>query len=157
MRFLFGLSPNQLYRDYIGVLDGVLDFYVQSQLRQYIKSARSPSDRRAFEQRISKHFSAFPSGYYLPVFLDNHDMDRFLYICGNDKELLKEASKILFSLNQPVIIYYGTEAGLTQNESIRSQKTHGDLLARQSMNWDKRDADLFGFFQELIKKTGMRG
>jgi glycosidase len=55
-------------------------------------------------EKIKQRYRKYPDGYFLPTFLDNHDMNRFLFDCKNDKEKLKEAATIQFSLNQPAII-----------------------------------------------------
>ena len=94
----------------------------------------------------------FPISYFLPTFLDNHDMDRFLFRCGNDIEKLKAAATIQFSLDQPAIIYYGTEVGMTQTQSLLTVPSNGDLLARQPMNWDSQNNELLLFYKKLIHK-----
>lgn len=79
-------------------------------------------------------------------------MDRFLFESKNDKEKLKKAAEIQFSIDQPTIIYYGTEIGMTQEKSIWNFRPHGDLQARQPMNWKKQDAELLAFYKKLIEK-----
>ena len=79
-------------------------------------------------------------------------MDRFLFECKNNKEKLKQAAEIQFSIEQPAIIYYGTEIGMTQEKSVWGFPTHGDLHARQPMNWNKQDEELFLFYKTLIKQ-----
>jgi len=54
--------------------------------------------------------------------------------------------------NQPSIIYYGTESGLTQTKSIWSTSTYGDLQARQPMNWNKQNEDLIKFYKKIIEE-----
>ena len=79
-------------------------------------------------------------------------MDRFLFECKNNKEKLKQAAEIQFSIDQPPIIYYGTETGITQDKSIWNFKIHGDLQSRQPMNWEKPDSELLSFYKKLIKQ-----
>jgi glycosidase len=79
-------------------------------------------------------------------------MDRFLFQIGNDKEKLKAAASIQFSLPQPAIIYYGTETGMTQTTSLWSFPSNGDLQARQPMNWETPDKELYNFYKKLIQK-----
>jgi len=83
-------------------------------------------------------------------------MDRFLFQCGNDKEKLKAAATIQFSLPQPAIIYYGTEAGMTQKTSLWGIPSNGDLQARQPMNWDSADKDILSFYKKLIQKKNKK-
>jgi len=149
-KWLYGASSDKLLKEYIGLLDGVLDFKFQELIKKYI--AQGGISRADFYKQIKKHYKFFPENYYLPSFLDNHDMNRFLFECKNDKEKLKQAAEIQFSIDQPAIIYYGTETGLIQKKSIWAYQAHGDLQARMPMNWGNQDKSLFDFYQELIKK-----
>ncbi len=148
-KWLRGNSSDTLLTSYVGVLDGVLDFRVQQLMKQYVSDASlSKNDLNVM---LSNHFKKYPSSYVLPVFLDNHDMDRFMFSCKNNVELLKDAVKVLFSLERPIIIYYGTEIGMSQQKSIWSMTDHGDILARAPMQWDRVDTSIFSFYQDLIK------
>jgi cyclomaltodextrinase len=153
-KWLAGAAPESLFREYIGVLDGVLDFKVQEFIRRYI-TIPSVSEERLILQ-LNHHYSNFPTSYFLPTFLDNHDMDRFLFRCGNDIEKLKAAATIQFSLDQPAIIYYGTETGMTQKQSVGTVTSNGDLLARKPMNWDDQNNELLSFYKNLIHKKTER-
>jgi glycosidase len=150
LKWLAGAAPESMFQEYIGVLDGVLDFKVQEFIQRYITNPSIPEERLIIE--LNHHYSNFPTSYFLPTFLDNHDMDRFLFKCGNDIEQLKAAASIQFSLDQPVIIYYGTEAGMTQKQSLWNVPSNGDLLARQPMNWDDQNSELRLFYKKLIHK-----
>ena len=77
-------------------------------------------------------------------------MDRFLFECNNNKEVLKGAVRIQFSIDQPKIIYYGAEAGISQEKSIFDISSHGDLQARRPMKWDEQDEKLFRFYRNII-------
>jgi len=149
IKWLFGSSPDLLLKEYYGELDGVLDFQFQELIREFI-AKESFSEKEFFEQ-IENHYKKYPNNYYLPTFLDNHDMNRFLFEC-NTKEKLKKAAKIQFSINQPSIIYYGTEIGMTQNKSIWDIPQHGDLQARKPMDWDNIDNDLLDFYKKISKQ-----
>ncbi len=149
LKWLFcDAASDKLLKEYIDVLDGVLDFKFQEIIRNYI--AYSRISKNEFDKNIKKHYKHFPENYFLPAFLDNHDTNRFLFQCKNDKDKLKAAAQIQFSVDQPPIIYYGTETGIVQEKSIWDIKSHGDLQARQPMNWDKQDVDLFSFYKKLI-------
>lgn len=150
LKYLFGTASDNLLKEYIEELDGVLDFKVQELIKNYVVNPYS--SKQTFNKNIKRHFAHFPESYLLPNFLDNHDMDRFLFQCGNDKEKLKAAAQIQFSLDQPSIIYYGTETGMTQTKSMWNIPLYGDLQARQPMNWKKQDAELVGFYKKLIKQ-----
>jgi len=103
-----------------------------------------------FHRMVDRHYHHFPEGYVLPAFLDNHDMDRFLFHCNQNRKCLMAAARELFRLPQPVILYYGTESGVVQERSMWSLRSHGDLMARCPMNWESIDKEVLAFFIELI-------
>ena len=149
IKWFFGQASDWLLKSYLYLLDGVLDFKAQ-QILSLIKSDHLSSDE--IQKLLANHYAKYPSTYALPCFLDNHDMNRILYTMDNDKEKLKQAAALQFSTPQPVIIYYGTERGMSQNQSIFSLASHGDLLARKPMNWSKLDYELFEFYKNIIKR-----
>lgn len=155
LKWLFGTAPDSLLKEYIGELDGVLDFKVQELIKNHVTNPYS--SKQTFNKNIKRHFAHFPDNYLLPNFLDNHDMDRFLFQCGNDKEKLKAAAQIQFELDQPSIIYYGTETGMTQTKSMWNLPRYGDLQARQPMNWKKQDTKLLDFYKKLIEQKKVMG
>jgi glycosidase len=148
--WLMGQAPERLYRDYIGELDGLLDFKFQLIMQEL---AHGKIDKSEAVDKCRKHFEKFPPGFYLATFLDNHDMDRFLFNSGGDKDKLKQAAEIQFSFPGPKIIYYGTESGLTQDASVWDIPAYGDLQARKPMNWDEPDPDLPTFYKSLIQQN----
>jgi cyclomaltodextrinase len=149
-KWLSGAASDTLFKEYIGELNGVLDFKVQELLKKYTINSKFSKD--SLMKALKNHYAHFPEKYYLPTFLDNHDMDRFLFLCGNDKEKLKTAAAIQFSLPQPAVIYYGTETGMTQTTSLWNIPVNGDLQARQPMNWETQDSGLLTFYKKLIQK-----
>ncbi|UCD13118.1 MAG: hypothetical protein JSW60_06040 [Thermoplasmatales archaeon] len=154
IKWLFGASSKSLLKEYIEELDGVLDFKFQEMIKRFVINA--DSSKQAFNKNIQRHYTNFPKNYFLPNFLDNHDMDRFLFQCRNNIEKLKTAAQIQFSLDQPSIIYYGTEIGMTQTKSIWNIPVHGDLQARQPMSWKKQDKKLLEFYKKLIEEKKTR-
>ena len=149
-KWLAGAAPDSLFKEYSRVLDGVLDFRVQEFIQRYVTNPSFSEERLILQ--LNHHYANFPSTYFLPTFLDNHDMDRFLFRCGNDIKKLKAAATVQFSLDQPAIIYYGTEVGMTQTKSLWTVLSNGDLLARQPMNWKSQDNELHLFYKKLIHK-----
>jgi len=141
-------------QQYTGLFDGVVDFPTNRLIREW---ATRGDDFDKVKARIAKHRKKFPSSCALAQFVDNHDMDRFLFIGNNDRSKLQQAAAHQFSLPEPAILYYGTEAGMSQTKSMFDFASHGDLMARQPMNWTKRDDDLFAFYKDIIaKKKNMR-
>ena len=153
-KWLFGAASDSLLKEYVGELDGVLDFKFQEIIRNYV--IHPEISREALQKQLNRHYHHFPKDYFLPTFLDNHDMDRFLFYCRNDKEKLKEAAEIQFSIDQPAIIYNGTEQGMTQQKSMWNISSYGDLQARQPMNWKTKDVELVTFFKNLIEQKKHR-
>jgi len=149
LKWLYGKSSDLLLISYVGELDGVLDFRFQQIIEDFVVR-KSYSSKQVLQKKIQDHFKKYPKDYYLPTFLDNHDMDRFLFKCNADKTKLMDAAKIQFSVDQPIIIYYGTEAGMTQESSMWHSPFHGDLQARQPMNWDNPDKELLSFYKKHI-------
>ena len=85
-----------------------------------------------------------------PSFLDNHDMNRFLWVAGNDKRRLLLAALCQFTLEGPPVVYYGTEAGMTQ---VRDVRETSDREARLPMAWDAIDEEVSARYRDL---TAMR-
>lgn len=145
LKWASGGSSDKLFKEYIGELDGVLDFKFQSLAKEFV------ADTRELKRRLEKHYRGYPLDFFLPTFLDNHDMNRFLFECGNDKDMLKRAAQIQFSLDQPPVIYYGTEVGMSQPKSSLAFANHGDIQARMPMEWEKPDMDMYCFYKKLIR------
>jgi cyclomaltodextrinase len=141
-------SPEAL-RTCEGRLDGCLDFQVGESLRKtYDWQTWTKSDLDRF---LAHHNDYFARDFLIPTFIDNHDMDRFLFIAGGDKDALRRAAARQMSLGGPPIITYGTEIGLTQTVSTRDGA--GLHISRTLMEWDDRqDQDLLAYYQTLIRQ-----
>jgi len=152
LKWFFGSSSDNLLKEYIGELDGVLDFKIQEMIREYVVNKKVSQTKENLCTKINHHLHRYPDNYFLPTFLDNHDMNRILFECKNNKEKIKEVATIQFSINQPPVIYYGTELGMSQDKSLWEFSSHGDLQARQPMKWEKQDTELFSFYKRLIQE-----
>jgi len=152
IKWFFNINSDNLLKEYIGELDGVLDFRFQEIIKNNIFNKISDRTIQTLKIKLNRHYQKFPDNYFLPTFLDNHDMNRFLFEMKNDKEKIKKVASVQFSVDQPVIIYYGTEIGMTQERSIWDFSEHGDLQARRPMNWNQQDKDLFSFYKKLIEQ-----
>ncbi len=142
---LFGeiTETTSVMRSFEGRMDGVLDFYLLDLLRGFFAfRSIKPSE---FCRHLKKHFEYFENSLILPSFLDNHDMNRFLWTVNGDKRRLKLASLCQFTLPGTPIIYYGTEVGLSQIQAVGRLEE-----ARLPMNWDSQDRDLQNFYRRLI-------
>jgi cyclomaltodextrinase / maltogenic alpha-amylase / neopullulanase len=145
-------TPNHM-RHYVGRLDGCLDFHACEMLRRtYARRTRTEDDLARF---VERHTAYFPRSFLMPTFIDNHDMDRFLFIAGGDKEALRRAAAAQMRLPGPPIIYYGTEVGLEQK--VSKTPALGLDVCRVPMQWDGQDRGLFEFYQEIIRERRARG
>ena len=139
-----------LQRTYEGRLDGCLDFVLLQALRGFF--AFGDRTAREFDDFLQRHLAFFGDGLVLPSFLDNHDMNRFLWIVGGDTRRLKLAAMCQFTLPHPPIVYYGTEVGLSQRRDVRSADGSGHPEeARLPMPWGAtQDAGLLDFYRRLV-------
>ncbi|ACK71548.1 alpha amylase catalytic region [Gloeothece citriformis PCC 7424] len=136
--------PPDLLRSYSGRMDGCLDFKVLELLRSFFGFNNLTVSQ--FDKKLDQHFAYFYSNFVLPSFLDNHDMNRFLWIVEGDKRRLKLAALCQFTLPNPPIIYYGTEVGLSQLQEVGRLEE-----SRLPMIWgEQQDLELLKFYQELI-------
>ena len=139
-----------LQRTYVGRLDGCLDFVLLQALRNSFAFGRMPpSELDAF---LRRHLGFVPDDFVMPSFLDNHDMNRFLWVVRGDVRRLKLAALCQFTLPYPPIVYYGTEVGLSQERDVRSADGSGHPEeSRLPMPWGPdRDEDLLAFYSQLI-------
>ncbi len=153
LKWTLGFKPEEIQREYTGELDGVLDFYFRFRISEYIAWKDKPEAfRNEMISRMKRHYSRFPANYYLPSFIDNHDMNRFLLDAGQNLDKLKAALAFQFSLPQPPILYYGTETGLSQQDPIKGDEPYSDLKVRQPMPWENLNMEMIGFCRDLITK-----
>lgn len=140
-------TPDCLRR-YRSRLDGVLDFLLTRALSQTFASGEWGV--AALDGFLAAHERYMAPGPARVSFLDNHDMQRFLFLAGGDARRLKLAALCQFSLVATPAIYYGTEIGLTQQVDFA---LGGDAEARRDMPWDRRawDHDLLAFYRTLIR------
>ena len=140
----------ELQRSYAGRLDGTLDFLLHQQLRAFF--AFETIGAAAFEAFLGRHLAFFGGDFVLPSFLDNHDMNRFLWVVGGDTRRLRLAALCQFTLPHPPVIYYGTEVGLSQERDLQYPDGSRRLEeSRAPMPWDERqDADLLAYYRRLI-------
>jgi cyclomaltodextrinase len=128
---------------YAGRLDAIFDFDFAHVVRQTFAKGRM--DAATFARWLDEHEHAFP-GLALATLLDNHDMNRFLWMAGGSVERLKLAATLLMTLPGMPVIYYGTEVGLSQ----RFDGAGENAEARLPMLWGAdQDSDLLAHFQRL--------
>ncbi len=134
-------------RVYEGRLDGCLDFSFCRLLRQLCAGPQPTISLSQFVNSVTRSRHFFSPDFIQPAFLDNHDMNRFLWAAGNQKERLRLAAGLLLALGGAPVIYYGTEIGLSQPRSKGPWREE----ARHPMRWGAdQDHDLLVYFQQLI-------
>jgi glycosidase len=153
LRWLFRFNPWNVVAEYAGEMDGALDFHFRQRITEYIAWKEDPEPYEEKLQRVLHDFrNHFPEHFYLPTFVDNHDMNRFLFDAGQNREKLRQALQLQFSLPQPPILYYGTETGLSHDAPVNWDIPFSDIQARRPMPWKHLDHDLIGFCRELIQR-----
>lgn len=151
LRWFTGIHPQDIQLEYREELDGVLDFYFRHRITEFI--AWKENHKRytdLLQHAMQTHYAKFQPDFYLPTFIDNHDMNRFLFDAGQNKEKLKDALAFQFSLPQPPILYYGTETGLTHPKPVHGDVAFSDLQVRQPMPWHKLNREMINWVKQLI-------
>ncbi len=130
-------SQDTLQTDYIGTIDGVLDFAYRDILLEEVRAGRGIKGNAKLKRKVEAHFTQYPDDFKLVLFLDNHDTDRFLFNCHDDANLLHEALDFTKSLSRPFSFLYGTEQLMTNNPTIVNAEPYADLRVRNCMNWKR--------------------
>jgi glycosidase len=149
---IFGISQEKLQKEYYGETDGILDFRLNEIIIEAVSRGRGFTEGNEFRNKVRKHFSKYPEDYYLITFLDNHDMNRFLYYCNGNFDLLLEALEFILTTGRPVAIYYGTETGMCNTIPVRVDLHNSDLNVREPVDWSKINYQLYNRVKALINK-----
>ena len=128
-------SQDDLQADYVGTLDGVLDFAYRDILLEEIRAGRGIKGNQTLRSKITDHFAKYPKDFKLVLFLDNHDTDRFMFDCHDDVNLLQEAIDLTMGLSRPFSFLYGTEQLMTIKSTIFNAEPYADLRVRNCMDW----------------------
>ncbi len=131
-------------RSFAGRMDGALDFHLLELLRGFF--AFQAISASQFDRALQHHYAYFGSALVLPSFLDNHDMNRFLWSVGGDTRRLKLAALCQFTLPQPPVVYYGTEVGLSQRQAVGRLEEARLPMPRE----EEYDRDLLHFYRRLM-------
>lgn len=137
-------------RSYRGRLDGVLDFLFLEKVRSFIGFEESSAAE--FWRFCDRHMQWFADGPRPVTFLDNHDMNRLLWIAQGDTRKLKIAALVQLTLPSPAVIYYGTEVGLSQWHDLEFPDGSRRMEeSRTPMLWGAdQDRDLLDFYRSLL-------
>ena len=129
--------------EYVGVLDGVLDYRYYGILYDFISRIRVRRDKdydavfrdEKLNRRLRRHFANYPPDFHLWLFLDNHDVNRALLLCHGDKVLLQRAMDFTKQWSRTFIMLYGTECGLTNRRPLSASVPYDDEHVRPCMTW----------------------
>jgi cyclomaltodextrinase len=152
IRKFTGISQENVQMEYMHELDGVLDFWLRNLIKEAVDQGTDLRTDPGLKDQIDRHLQKVPEDYYLVSFLDNHDMDRFIRYCGGDVEKLLEAFELLLSLDQPVVIYTGTENCIPNEKEVNPMTSHSDLLVRAPMDWDHLQPAFMEGFAGLVRR-----
>lgn len=147
--WLFGevTRTGDLLRTYTGRLDGCLDFAFCRAVRNLCAQPSQAITLSQFVNQLQASRAFFDRNFLRPAFIDNHDMNRFLWLAGNDKRRLVLALDMLFGLGETPCLYYGTEVGLSQPRARGPWREE----ARHPMLWgDAQDAQLLNYTKQMI-------
>jgi len=150
LRKLFGISQEKIQLEYRNETDGILDFKLNYLLLEAIRKPDSISENSKLKRKVQKHLKKYSSDFITVAFLDNHDVNRFLYYCGGDTDRMLQALEFLLSLNIPLAIYYGTEQGMYNKEPLSHKIPYADLVVRELLDWESMDMELYMRIRDLI-------
>ncbi len=144
------VEPPDSQLSFAGDLDGCLDFNLMEALRMVFAYSDWKADK--FASFLTRHEAFFPNSFSRPSFLDNHDMNRFLWAAGGDVRRLRLAALCQFTLLGAPVIYYGTEVGLSQMRDVRQDGRGLPEESRLAMVWGgEQNAELLNYYRNLIK------
>lgn len=140
-------APDQMR--FAGAFDGQIDFLLCEALRQTFGYQKWSLAQ--FEAFLSAHERYFEGTLERLTILDNHDMNRFLFLSGNNVQRLKLGALVLYTLAGSPINYYGTEAGVTQERPTHYGGYGYFEEARARMLWgSEQNQDLLETFRRLV-------
>lgn len=127
--------PADQQLSFAGGMDGTLDFLGCQALRETFAFRSKPISW--FAGYLKDSAAYFPPEFSRPVFLDNHDMNRFLFAAGDKVGRLRLALCWLYLMPGQPLVYFGTESALSQAMSIHDPEAIGFDQSRLPMNWDE--------------------
>lgn len=124
-------------------MDSVMNYVFRDAIRDYI--AEKTISVTQLDSRLN-HMLAYykdETDNLLYNLLDSHDTERFLYLCHENKNLLKLAAAFQMLFPGSPAIYYGDEVGMTGDN---------DPDCRRCMEWgEKADQDMRDWYRKLIQ------
>ena len=128
------VAPANEQAQLFGSMHATLDFLTCQALRETFATRNWHAARLA--GYLQSFQDAFPPAFSRPAFIDNHDMNRFVFTAEGNLDAVHAALSLLYLLPQPPIVYYGTEFDLSQHRSIHDRGASGFDEARLAIPWE---------------------
>lgn len=146
---LLKFNPSEmLIHHYIKHFDAMLDFRFKDIVVSQIAKKKKPN--WGFAKFLTKlHYKFYPKDYPLISVVDNPDFNRLIFECGHDWDKVKQIVRFQLEQNNPVNIFYGSEAGISQ-DMARGQAEYSDADIRRPMPWNNINEDALNFYKQLI-------
>jgi len=122
---------------YYDILDGVLDFYFHYTVDKFVCGIITENECK---QNLITHYNRYKDkdDFLLLKNVDSHDSDRIMFRCHDNVKLLQKVLKLLYrdfnERKDPLVIYYGTEDLMSQEDTIHSGE-YGDYRCRMPMKF----------------------
>ncbi|OUM66561.1 glycoside hydrolase family 13 protein, partial [Piromyces sp. E2] len=115
---------DDIFLKYYDILDGVLDFTFQYYVDKFVSGTFS---KEKCTEKLIQHFNRYKEDdkkeFLLLKNVDSHDCDRIMFRCHNNIHILHQALIFLYQddgeRNDPIVVYYGTEDLMSQDDTIR--------------------------------------
>ena len=141
------VMPPDAQASYLGSFDGTLDFMTNQALRESF--ARHSWDIQELANYLQNYHEQFPENFSRGAFIDNHDMNRFLFAAQGNQKALHAALSLLYLMPGQPIVYAGTEQDISQNMSIHEKGSQGFDECRHPMEWSKPETQTAGLIRKM--------
>ncbi|MBF6589454.1 MAG: DUF3459 domain-containing protein [Ktedonobacterales bacterium] len=129
---------------YAGRMDAAMDFALAARLRRVF--ARREEPLVTLLDFLDARARTLVPEFGRATLLDNHDMNRFLWLAEGDKARLRLAATCQMTLDGTPILYYGTEVGLSQTADAAQE----NAFARAPMLWGAdQDHEILAHYHAL--------
>ena len=141
------VMPPDAQASYLGSFDGTLDFMTCQALRESF--ARHSWEIAQLANYLESYPKQFPANFSRPSFIDNHDMNRFLFTAEGSQKALHAALSLLYLMPGQPIIYAGTEQNISQAQSIHEKGSMGFDECRLPMDWSEPETETLRLIKNL--------
>jgi glycosidase len=101
-----------------------------------LRGALTKLDKREIVNAIRETEAKTPRGKSQVLFLENHDVDRYVSVVGDDPARARAGAAILLALKGEPLIYYGQELGMRGRELKNIEISDGiQIPAREAFRW----------------------